>query len=161
MDGLYDRDILLWSEQQAELLRRLAAGERVNDAVDWTNLIDEVESVGRSELNATESLIEVALRHLLLAHASPQPEPVQHWLAEAQAALDSARDRFSPSMAQRLRLTEKWRRAHRFAERKLQAMGGPSRPLPPACPYTLAELLAPEADIDALLARLTAPSSAS
>ncbi len=64
MDGLYDRDILLWSERQAELLRRLAAGERVNDAVDWTNLIDEVESVGRSELNATESLIEVALRHL-------------------------------------------------------------------------------------------------
>ena len=34
-DGLYDRDALAWAEQQAELLRRLAAGERVNDAVDW------------------------------------------------------------------------------------------------------------------------------
>jgi hypothetical protein len=31
MSNLYDTDILLWSEQQADLLRRLAAGERVND----------------------------------------------------------------------------------------------------------------------------------
>lgn len=42
----YEADILLWSEHQAELLRRLAAGERVNDQVDWKNLIEEVESVG-------------------------------------------------------------------------------------------------------------------
>ncbi|MBL6077770.1 DUF29 domain-containing protein [Belnapia sp. T18] len=161
MDGLYDRDILLWSEQQAELLRRLAAGERVNDAVDWANLIDEVESVGRSELHAVESLIEVALRHLLLAHASPQPEPVQHWLVKALAALQSARKHFTPGMAQRIDLQGGWRDACRLAGRKLQAMGGPAHLLPPACPYTLAELLASEADIDALLARLTAPSSAS
>ncbi len=31
MGRLYDTDILLGSEQQAALLRRLAAGERVND----------------------------------------------------------------------------------------------------------------------------------
>ena len=38
-DGLHDSDVLIWSEQQADLLRRLAAGERVNDAVDWANVI--------------------------------------------------------------------------------------------------------------------------
>ena len=30
----YEVDVLLWSEHQAELLRRLATGEHVNDQVD-------------------------------------------------------------------------------------------------------------------------------
>ncbi len=51
MNDLYEEDILTWSERQAELLRRLAAGERVNDQVDWQNVVEEVESVGRSELH--------------------------------------------------------------------------------------------------------------
>ena len=42
-------DILLWSERQAELLRRRAAGELVNDAeLDWPNIAEEIEDVGRS-----------------------------------------------------------------------------------------------------------------
>ena len=40
-DDLYDDDILWWSEQQAELLRRVVAGERVND-----QLVEEIESGG-------------------------------------------------------------------------------------------------------------------
>ena len=36
----YDTDILIWSERQAALLRRVAAGERVNDQVDWENVIE-------------------------------------------------------------------------------------------------------------------------
>jgi hypothetical protein len=31
MGDLYEDDFLLWSESQATLLRRLAAGEHVND----------------------------------------------------------------------------------------------------------------------------------
>src|SRR5262245_32330424 len=43
----YDTDILLWSEHQAELLRRHAAGERVNDAaLDWPNIVEEIEGEG-------------------------------------------------------------------------------------------------------------------
>ena len=32
---LYGEDILLWSERQGDLLRRLAAGESVSNQVDW------------------------------------------------------------------------------------------------------------------------------
>lgn len=54
----YEPDILAWSERQGVLLRRLAGGERVNDAdFDWPNIAEGIESVGRSELRATESLI--------------------------------------------------------------------------------------------------------
>ena len=48
MDSLYDTDALAWSEQQADLLRRLAGGERLNEAVDWPNVIEEVADAGLS-----------------------------------------------------------------------------------------------------------------
>jgi hypothetical protein len=51
----YDDDILIWSERQAELLSRRAAGELVNDAdIDWPNVAEEIEDVGRSQLHAVE-----------------------------------------------------------------------------------------------------------
>jgi Domain of unknown function DUF29 len=60
----YDDDILIWSEEQAALLRRVAAGERVNN-VDWENVIEEIESVGSEQLHAVEALLGQALRHML------------------------------------------------------------------------------------------------
>ena len=65
----YDTDILTWSERQAALRRRVEAGEKVNDQVDWENVIEEIESVGRSELHDVESLLTQALAHMLKAEA--------------------------------------------------------------------------------------------
>ena len=49
----YDLDIYGWSQRQAALLRRLAAGERVNETdLDWPNIAEEIETVGRSERTA-------------------------------------------------------------------------------------------------------------
>lgn len=59
----YEADILTWSEHQADLLRRLAAGERVNDQIDWENVIDEVGDVGRNTLRACRSHLLQALLH--------------------------------------------------------------------------------------------------
>jgi hypothetical protein len=94
---LYDRDILIWSEHQAALLRRLAAGERVNETVDWPNLIEEVEDLGRAELHACESLLRQAMLHLLTLHSGADA-PAAHWRAETLGFLDDAAARFSPAM---------------------------------------------------------------
>src|SRR3954469_2362008 len=102
MSDLYEADILAWSGQQAALLRRLAAGERVNDQVDWANVAEEIESVGNEQLHAVTSLLTQALRHMLKAYCWPQSLNVSHWKAEAQVALDDAADRFAPSMRQRI-----------------------------------------------------------
>jgi hypothetical protein len=52
----YDTDIVRWSERQAVLLRQHAAVARANDpALDWPNIIEEIESVGRSEGSALAS----------------------------------------------------------------------------------------------------------
>ena len=44
---LYDADVLEWSEQQARLSRLLAAEERLSEAVDWANVVEEIERVER------------------------------------------------------------------------------------------------------------------
>ena len=159
MGSLYDADILLWSEQQADLLRRLARGERVNDAVDWENLIEEVGDAGKSEFNGVASLLEVGLTHLLLAHASPRPQPVGHRRHEARTALAGAARRYAPSMGQRVDLGEIWALAVAGTRDKLATDGGPARPLPPGCPFAIEDLVQRVPDIDALLAGLDGASN--
>jgi hypothetical protein len=61
MSDLYDDVVLVWSEQQAELLQRLAAGEPINEAPDWANIIEEVRDVGRNGLRACRSHLFQAL----------------------------------------------------------------------------------------------------
>ena len=139
MSDLYDEDILLWSEHQAELLRCLAAGEPVNERRDWANIIEEVESVGRSDLRAVQSLLLQALLHTLEAQAWPDTPYVAGWEAEARLFRAQARNAFSASMRQRLDL------ARLYAD-PLNAMpadidGQPPQPVPPTCPTTLDELL--------------------
>ena len=113
MTDLYEEDVLLWSEQQAALLRRLAAGERVNEQIDWENVIDEVESVGSEQLHAVESFLVQALAHMLKAEAWPLSRDVGHWQAEARRYRGDAAARFVPSMRQRLDMAKLYHRALR------------------------------------------------
>ena len=140
-DGLYEHDALAWAERQAALLRRLAAGERLNEAVDWPHVIDEVQDVGLSELRACRSLLRQALMRLLKLRAWPASSAASHWRDEAGVFLADAEDRFTPSMRQRVELDELYAKALRLAQAATDAAGEP-RPLPEACPFTLAELLA-------------------
>ena len=140
LHGLYERDALAWAERQADLLRRLAAGERLNAAVDWPNVIEEVQDVGLSELRACRSLLQQALRHLLKLHAWPDNDAAAHWRDEAGVFLDDAAERFTPSMHQRIDLAEIYAKAVRRVRAATDKAGKP-RPLPEACPFTLEELL--------------------
>jgi Domain of unknown function DUF29 len=138
-ETLYDADILLWSEQQAELLRRRAAKK-----LDWDNLAEEIGDVGRSELHAVESHLILALLHDLKAEAWPLVRDVEHWRAEARGHRDDARRHFTPSMAQRLDVEKLYRQARR---RMPVTMDGTAPlPVPAICPVTLEELLAEDSD---------------
>jgi hypothetical protein len=144
MADLYEDDILLWSERQADLLRRLARGERVNDQIDWDNLVEEVESVGRSQLSSVRSLLVQALTHDLKARAWPHAREVPHWHAEARGFRGDAAEAFAPSMRQRIDVEDLYRRAlHRLPE---VMDDRPPRPLPESCPFTLDELLTPPSE---------------
>jgi Domain of unknown function DUF29 len=131
----YDTDILQWSEQQAELLRR-----RASNALDWDNLAEEIEDVGRSQLRAVESHLVQALLHDLKVEAWPLSRDVPHWRAEARGQRDDARSAFTPSMRQRLDVAALYHRALRRLPDVIDDV--PPLPVPPACPMTLDELLA-------------------
>jgi len=139
MNQLYDDDILLWSEQQAALLRRLASGERVNDQLDWENLIEEIETVGRSELHAVESHLVQALLHDLKAEAWPLARDVPHWRAEARGHRADARRAFAPSMRQKINPTELYRDALRRMPESIDNIQ--PLPVPTECPFPSVEAL--------------------
>ena len=135
MSDVYDSDILIWSEQQAELLRRRAA-----NALDWDNLAEEIEDVGRSQLRAVEFHLVRALLHDLKVLAWPEARDVAHWRAEARGQRDDARASFTPSMAQRIDVVALYRRASRRLPETID--GQAPLPVPENCPVTLEELVA-------------------
>lgn len=76
----YDTDVLHWSEHQSALLRQHALHVRQNDpAIDWPNIIEEIESVGRSERSALTSHVKTIIEHLLKLDVSPAAAPRAGW----------------------------------------------------------------------------------
>lgn len=150
-DDLHERDILIWSEHQADLLRRVANGERVND-VDWPNIIEEIEDVGSGILNSVRGLVRQAMVHLLKAHLSPNDPAGDHWIMEIETFLADAEGRFSPSMRQLIDLEALYVKAKSLSRRRSSG-----QTLSAQCPWTLDELLA--GDADTLLAKLAKPVS--
>jgi uncharacterized protein DUF29 len=139
MSDLYDSDIVIWSERQAALLRRVAAGEPVNEAPDWPNIIEEIESVGSEQRHAVESLLLRALIHMLKAEAWPLSRDVPHWQAEARVFRAQARRRFVPSMRQRIDFAGIYADAVRGLPETID--GEAPLPVPDVSPVTLDELL--------------------
>lgn len=146
-DALYERDFLVWSETQASLLRQLAAGQRPNETLDWARLSEEVEDLGRAELNACEALLLQAMLHLLKLHGFPDDRACNHWRAETAGFLIGARRRFTPSMRQRLRLGDIYQNAKRLLDLEY---GGSAR-RPESCPFVLDDLLAEDTEFSRLL----------
>jgi hypothetical protein len=56
----YDTDFFKWTQQQAEALAAGKASE-----LDWANLAEEIESLGRRDWRALESRLDILLMHLL------------------------------------------------------------------------------------------------
>ncbi|HEY7578968.1 MAG TPA: DUF29 domain-containing protein [Acetobacteraceae bacterium] len=138
-DDLYDRDILAWSQHQASLLRRVARGERVNE-VDWEHVVEEIEDVGISQLNAVQSHLRLMLVHLLKVHCWPESPSVGHWRAEIVSFQAEATQRFAPLMCQRIDLE----RLYRSAREQISVATYDGRePLasPETSPFTLDQLL--------------------
>ena len=69
---LYDDDFFLWTQEQAAALRR---AKESNLRLDWENLAEEIESLGKSDRRQLRSQIRRILRHLFKLEASPASEP--------------------------------------------------------------------------------------
>jgi hypothetical protein len=149
---LYDRDYYTWTQDQAARLRDLADDNRL----DVDNLAEEVADLGRAQLNKVDSHLRQLLTHLLLAAWIDDPELQSGWILEIGNHHQDARKAFSPGMRQHLDLAEIWSTALRLTDLKLKTHGDPRLPGHPACPFALQELLDPDLDLEAAVARVGA-----
>jgi hypothetical protein len=76
---LYDHDFLLWTREQSKLLRE-AAERRVNFPLDWENLAEEIESLGKSLRSELRGRLRTIIEHLLKLEHSAAREPRNGWI---------------------------------------------------------------------------------
>jgi hypothetical protein len=67
LNKLYDQDFFAWTQEQAEALKRRSA-----NALDWENLLGEVEDLGRGERRELRSRLIVLITHVLKWELQPE-----------------------------------------------------------------------------------------
>jgi 1,6-anhydro-N-acetylmuramate kinase len=70
----YGSDFVAWTKEQALALRR-----RATNAIDWDNIAEEIESLGKSDQRDLRSRIQTILDHLMRLQASPAQDPRRGW----------------------------------------------------------------------------------
>ncbi len=139
MTDLYHDDLVLWLERQRDLLRQLAAGTPMNEAPDWPNIIEEIDSVGQSQVDQVESWLFQMAVHLLKASAWPLSDAVPNWEAEARGFRAQVRRKYRASMAQKIDLPGLYADALPALPETID--GTPPSPVSPVCPWTMDQLL--------------------
>ena len=76
---LYEKDFVRWTEEQSAALRD-AAGLATNLALDWENLAEEIDSLGRSQSRELASRVAVVIEHLIKLETSPATDPRPGWM---------------------------------------------------------------------------------
>jgi hypothetical protein len=106
-DGdLCDIDILAWSEQQARVLRSLAARRDLPNGLDLSHVVEEIEDVGLSELHAAASFIRLIMTHAIKCGADPVAPSLLHWHAEIGNRQTELASRLTASMRNRIDLDQ-------------------------------------------------------
>jgi hypothetical protein len=157
---LYMTDIVAWSHRQAELLAQLA--ERTDERsreVDWENVIEEVLSVGRSQVRGVARKIELVLAHLLKAVSDPDAPSRRGWRHEIDTWRNRLRSEFTPSMRPLIDLDALWTRAREEAAGDLDEYGvSLDRGVPARCPFAFDDLIG-EASMETLMKQLATAMS--
>jgi hypothetical protein len=137
----YDRDVILWSQEQAKLLRAGKFSE-----LDIEHLADEIEDVGKSEKRELASRMAVLVAHLLKWSRQPGNR-TNSWRATIndQRKRVALAIRATPSLKTIMRdpdwQEDMWLDA-RFRARK--ETGLPEESLPESCPWTMEEAADPD-----------------
>jgi hypothetical protein len=132
----YDADFYAWTQDQAEKLRA-----RRQNEIDWENVAEEIESVGRSQKKEIRSRLLVLLLHLLKWEFQPDRRK-GGWQASIIEARDELSSEIEDSPSLRSYPAQALDRQYDVARLKAIAETGlPDSIFPKDCPYTVEQVL--------------------
>jgi len=137
---LYERDYYAWIQDQVRALRK-----RRIEEIDWANVAEEIEDLGKSEKRSVERQIARIVEHLLkLNYTPPRMRSLNRrgWQASVREARDQLRKlvRDSPSLRRKMR--ELFADAYDSGRNAvIIATNLPESALPEASPWSLEQVL--------------------
>lgn len=133
---LYETDFLQWLETTAEQLK---AQDYTN--VDWENLIDEIETMGRSERRSLKSNLVIVLMHLLKWQYQPTRQSGS-WKGSIAEHRRRLRNELKDSPSLKPYLEEVFDECYADAvEQAIAETDLPTETFPRSCPYTISATL--------------------
>lgn len=139
----YEADYAAWLQHQVELLKA-----RRWDDLDEPNLIDEVESLGRSDFRRFVSAFEVLIAHMLKWDRQPARR-TNSWIGSIAEHRARIAQELEDSPSYHARIEEAVRRAYGPARARASAETDlPLKSLPAELPYTFDEIMNREHALD-------------
>ena len=133
---VYDLDYHLWLEETAQLLKN-----RDFEQLDLENLIEEIETLGRSERNKLISSLRLIYQHLLKWQYQPEKRS-KSWTNTIDRERDNVHDYIEdmPSLKKLLDDSEAIGKAYNRGRRDAMKETGINN-LPKECPFTIEQVL--------------------
>jgi len=136
---LYETDFYGWIQQQAGVLK---AGNFAS--LDLDNLIEEIESMGKSHQRALESRLEVLLMHLLKWQFQPKRR-TPSWEHTINVQRDRLADHLLENPSLKPKIPEAQMKAYRYAVKEAsQETSLPHSTFPEHCPWTFEQVINPD-----------------
>lgn len=133
----HDNDFYAWTQEQAHLLKTGQLHQ-----IDWQNIAEEIEDMGRSEKRQLESRLEVLIMHLLKWQFQPnlRSRSWQLTIKEQRLRLEKLLQE-NPSLQSNL--SEVIEKVYPLTTLSAERETGLSL-FPETCPYILTEIFSPE-----------------
>lgn len=132
----YDKDYYGWVLSQSELLKKKEYAK-----VDWKNVLEEIEGLGRSEKRALRSSLRVYLMHMLKAEYQPEMH-TRSWDLSLKNSLKEINITLKENPSLKPKLKQIIKEAYDFARTDAaQETRLPEKTFPKECPWDFKDLL--------------------
>jgi Domain of unknown function DUF29 len=142
MDDLYERDFYRWATEQATVMRSKQS-ELEALGIDWVNVAEELDTLGRSEKRELRSRLGVLILHLQKWLYQPTHQSTS-WRLTIEEQRDTVAEVLASNPSLKTSLDQTLKDSYKDARRNAVIESGLSQTtFPSDCPWTAAQVLDP------------------